>query len=456
MKIYNPDNRGLWAYASIGTKLALLALLALMVYPALLLLRGWPPLASVTHAVDIAAGGLLILSAALLALAAIFKALTPTKARIARMVRRGLYDPSRGNPLRLRRGDQLPRIRCKREEEGRYALTVSTHQGVTADTIHKAAPSISAALNGRLKNYAVICHRDDLAGNFVTFLIDDVAVDRSLTFNTVEEMRPTKPTLLRVDTITDIDLTTAAHTLVSAKTRSGKTTGCLALLLQILLAGPDQYGSDVVVVDGKKGELSQVPGVFSIDENGDAHAILDAMQQFANNIIKRQSVLNGLTRERGTAVMWWDADMHASILFIDEYIQIRAVLPSKPPKDEPDYSVAAFDALLQRAITTGASAGCYVMLSTAEASVESGGLPSMLRSAMSTRVLFRPTLAEAKLLWGAGKVEGMVEADYKPGDAWFTTTDSKHEAITSVHFPHIDFPAYGELGRLLREYHGGG
>lgn len=102
----------------------------------------------------------------------------------------------------------------------------------------------------------------------------------------------------------------------------------------------------------------------------------------------------------------------------------------------------------------GASAGCFAIISTAEASVEEGGLPSMLRAAMGTRILFRPTMAEARLLWPAEKLEAMnANREYGPGDAWFSSMDGVHEAVGYVHFPRLEFPVYAELGRLLGDYY---
>ena len=106
-------------------------------------------------------------------------------------------------------------------------------------------------------------------------------------------------------------------------------------------------------------------------------------------------------------------------------------------------------------MTMGASAGCYVIISIAEASVESGGLPAMLRSAMSTKVLFRPTLPEGRLLWDSDKLADFSAGRvYGPGDAWFSSTDGEHDAVSYVHFPVMKFAVYRELGQLLTEYYG--
>ena len=167
-----------------------------------------------------------------------------------------------------------------------------------------------------------------------------------------------------------------------------------------------------------------------------------------------QAVLNGLADRSGDAVKWWDAGMHPSFLFIDEYVALRAIFPSKAAKDDPDYCLASFDGLLRRIVTMGASAGCFVIISIAEASVQEGGLPAMLRSAMSTKVLFRPTLPEGRLMWDSDKLADFSAGRvYGPGDAWFSSTDGIHDAVSFIHFPHMQFPVYKELGRLLQEYY---
>lgn len=99
----------------------------------------------------------------------------------------------------------------------------------------------------------------------------------------------------------------------------------------------------------------------------------------------------------------------------------------------------------------GASAGCYAIISIAEASVEEGGLSPMVWSACSTRILFRPTLPEARLIWDADRLTDLAAPrTYGPGGAWFSSTDGVHDRISFVHFPVMRFRVYRELGHLLR------
>lgn len=384
--------------------------------------------------------------------AAVVRFLMPDCAKIRYQVRRALWHPAHGNPLHLKEGELLPAIKCKEAHTGVYDLTISAG-AVTVETITGAASAISSALNGRYIRYAVTQMDTGVAFDRVTFRIEDVLADRSLTFEKVEDMRPRGPTKLRIQDGTEIDLTTSGSMLVAGKTRSGKTTGIIAILLQALQCGRDEYGSEVIIIDPKRAELSRLPYVVALDGDGEARGILDALKRFSDTIVTRQAVLNNLSEQVGDAVKWWDAGMHPSFLFVDEFVSLKSIFPAKPAKDDPDYCISAFDSYIKRIVTMGASAGCYVIISIAEASVQEGGLPAMLRSAMSTRILFRPTRSEGLLLWDKVKLDPLPERVYGPGDAWFSSTDGEHDAVSYVHFPLMDFPVYKELGRLLTLYY---
>ena len=267
-------------------------------------------------------------------------------------------------------------------------------------------------------------------------------------------MKQTNPATLAVQKNTYIDLRTSGSILCAGKTRSGKTTGIISLLIQTLLYGKDNFDSKIIIIDPKQAELSRLPTVVTLDEDGEAKGILKAMQMFSDIIVKRQQTLNSLSEETGDAVKWWDAGMHASFIFIDEYVSCRTMFPSKPSKDCPTYCLATFDSLLKRIVTMGASAGCFAIISIAEASVSEGGLPAMLRSAMTTKILFKPTLDEGRLIWDSDKLKDFNNGRvYNAGDAWFSSTDGLHDRVSFVHFPRMTFKVYAELGRLLNKYH---
>lgn len=457
MRTYRHDV-GPLAFASPSVILLVLGIVPLMLAGALALgsrglaSAGVPLVGAVGRVMGLAAAAGLCVGIALLIAAVAVHFWMPDRAKIRHKVQRALCSPRYGNPLHLQEGELLPDVACKNTlRSDVYDLTISAG-AVTVETIAEAASAISSALNGKYIRYAVTQTDTGVACDRVTFRVEDVLVDRSLTYATVEEMRPQGPTKLRMQAGTEIDLTTSGSVLVAGKTRSGKTTGIIALLLQVLQCGRDEFGSEVIMVDPKRAELSRLPHVITLDESGEAKGILAALKRFSETIVSRQAALNDLSEQVGDAVKWWSAGMHPSFLFIDEYVSCRSLYPAKAEKGS-DYCLATFDNILKRIITMGASAGCYVIVSIAEASVQEGGLPAMLRSAMSTRILFRPTRAEALLMWDKAKIDPLPERVYGPGDAWFSSTDGEHDAVSYVHFPVMKFAVYRELGRLLAEYY---
>ena len=411
-------------------------------------------LASFTMNLAVVGAALLILSCFVLLTAYIIYRNTPDAERIRHMVYRGLCCPAYGNPLGLKDGQFLPKVSCAPVRSGRYEIAV-TGASVAMETIAKSASRISSLINGKFQRYAVVYVDGGPDYYKTTFCIEDVVQDRSLTYKAVEEMYNYDPTKLLVQAGTAIDLTASGSILAAGKTRSGKTTGIIALLLQVLQRKRDDFGSEIAIIDPKQAELSRLPHVTTLDGDGGARLILQAVRDFAAAITERQQKLNDLSQRCGNAVHWWEAGMRPSFLFIDEYVACRSLFPKKAAKDDPDYCLATFDDLIKRIVTMGASAGCFVIISIAQASVEEGGLPSMLRAAMSTKILFRPTEEEGRLLWPGPSLETLATArKYAPGDAWFSSTDGEHDSPGYVHFPHMDFPVYKELGRLLKEYYG--
>lgn len=393
-----------------------------------------------------------ILSILLFVAAIIVHIKTPNRVRVAAQVRKALLSYEYGNPLGLQEGQRLPRVKCKDMGAGEYEINISA-VSCTIEQLEKVSTSISSALSRKYSRYAVTQTDADVAYNDIRFSITDVTIDRTLTVHAPEELRQNNVTQLIVQEGTYIDLTTSGSMLVAGKTRSGKTTGIMALLIQAAQAGRDGHGSELMVIDPKQAELSRLPHTFTLDGDGEARGILEAIRRFAQKVAERQQYLNRLSEQKGDAVKWWDAGMHPSFLFLDEYVSLRSVFPKRAGKEEPSYSLDEFDGVLRRIVTMGASAGCFVIISIAEASVQDGGLPSMIRSACSTKVLFRPTLPEARLMWDSEKLKDMPPRVYAPGDAWFSSTDGVHDSVSFVHFPVMDFPVYRELGRLLEEYY---
>ena len=460
MRWYKKDAHP-FTFTTASTKTAVLAVLALVLSAILILLANLllPSSDSISIILSLSTWlltvgiGLLVAFAILLLAMLVLIVRTSAATEIYYMVRRSLFCSEYGNPLRLKDGERLPKLRCKALPQGAFEISLSA-VSVTTQDIEDIATSISSALRKKYSRYAVTRAVTDDAYNTVTFTIEDVTIDKSLVVNDVKELTPAERTKFIIQQGAFIDLTTSGSMLVAGKTRSGKTTGIISILLQALLAGRDAFGSLITIIDPKQAELSRLPHVVTLDENGEATAILDAIRAFVNCIVKRQKNLNDLSEQSGDAVKWDAAGMQPSFLFIDEYVSVRTMFPTKADKERPDYSLATFDALIKRIVTMGASAGCFVIISIAEASVAEGGLPAMLRSAMSTKILFKPTLTEGRLLWDSDKLETLnTGRTYNAGDAWFSSTDGIHDNVSYVHFPRMEFPVYRELGALLERYY---
>ena len=395
-----------------------------------------------------------IASMFLMAVLIIIKSKESQKAKIKHKVKLGLFYHSNGNPLHFQNGEYLPRIKVKQLENDVFLLSIDC-SSVSAENLQKMPSIISSSLNGKQAQYAVTIVNTDTAYNNVKFYVENVTVDKSYTFKNVNEMKPPHPTIIKIQKGTNIDLTTSGSMLVAGKTRSGKTTGIIAMLIQALSWGRDDYGSNITIIDPKRAELSMLPHVVSVDEDGEARSILQALKDFEATIRMRQAYLNQKSLEVGDAIHWWDCGMHPSFLFIDEYVSCRSMFPKKAKADKGfDYFLQNFDDILRRIVTMGASAGCFVIISIAEASVESAGLPNMLKSAMTTKILFKPTIDEGRLIWDSSKLDNFPERVYNAGDCWFSSSDGEHDDVTFAHFPLMDFPVYKELGNLLKRYYG--
>ena len=366
----------------------------------------------------------------------------------------GLYFKRNRNPLNLHEGDYVPEIRVYRKGQDKYIVRIYA-TGVTIETLEKLGTNISSILNKKHQRYAVTITVADEAMNYVEYLVEDVTIDKSLTFTSVNQMKPRDKTQIVIQRDIMLDLRYSGSILFMGKTRSGKTTAIISIILQILLLGRDKYESRITIIDPKNAELSQLPYTYSLDEDGTAKEILKAMHSFEETMRHRQYILNLASQTEGDAVHWWDMDFKPCVLFIDEFVALKGIFPKKAEKGS-DYCLLEFENSLKRCITMGQSAGCFTIISTAEASVEDGGLPSMLRNALTTKILLKPTLQEARLIWDVSKFENQRERAYTAtaGEAWYTSTDGEHDNnVYFIKFPNIQFPLYRELGRALKEYY---
>lgn len=382
-----------------------------------------------------------------------YRSLTETDWMLSQIQYR-LFGRQSGNPLGLAEKSGRPAIEVVSYTDGKYRVAIDVRH-CNPDSVRSLSKVISSALYGKFAGLAVIRIDEDPAGRYISFLIDNVLADRKIIACSVNDLIcQGAPYSIRIQQDFFIDFRKSGSILIAGKTRSGKTTAIISILLQILYVGRDYLGSKVIIIDPKGAELSYLPHTYGPDSDGSAHTILDKIREMEVLMRFRQAALNHMSGDSGNQVKWWDAGMAPCILFLDEYVALQSFFPRKATKEDPDYSLQEFQDLMRRIVTMGASAGCFVIISTAEASVEAAGIPSMIRSAMGTKILMRPTIPEGSLMWDKDKLQGMPDRLYHPGDAWMSSTDGLHDFPTFVQFPELKFGEYAAMSKLLAQYYG--
>ena len=134
---------------------------------------------------------------------------------------------------------------------------------------------------------------------------------------------------------------------------------------------------------------------------------------------------------------------------------MQGLFPKKASKENPDYCLAEFQSLIQQIATQGASAGCFLIISIAQASVGVGGLDTVVKNACGIRIMFKPEKEDASFIWDSKQLEVLREWSFSPGDAWFSVDDGVHNRVSFVKFPRLDerFDEYRALSELLEEYY---
>lgn len=371
------------------------------------------------------------------------------------IIRKALCDTSFGNPLNLREGEVEPTIYVTKTDKG-FRISVDC-MSADFDDVSSLENIISGCLRGKYGNYAVVTKEEDIAGRYVDYYVEDVVAGyskQSVFYSVADVPSNIKKAYIRDDVYIDYSKVLNSSAIVAGRSRSGKTTAIIStFLIPFLKQGRDEFGSEIIIVDPKSAELSLCPHVLSPAENGSVEHILDAIRRFNQLRVERQKIINDACKKSGKAHKWFEMGMHPSVLFLDEFVSIQDMFPKKASKEKPDYSLTDFQALLRQIATQGASAGCFLILSTAEASVGTGGLESAVNNACGIRILFKPSKYEARYLWSSDKLEVLRERQYSAGDAWFSADDGINNDVRFIKFPKVEFGEYDALSELLDSYY---
>lgn len=402
----------------------------------------------------------LIVAGILIIIVAIIEKITRSDARAIRyIVRHRLCAFSYGNPLHLCDGEIEPRVIVKALNNEGFSIRIECPSAKFED-VSKLDSVISDSLRNKYGDYAVTSKSEDIAGRYVDYFIKNVVADykKQSIYDSIDDIPSDDVTRLyiRDDVFIDFRRVLNASTLLCGGTRSGKSTAAIStFLLPALKHRVDNYGSKVVIIDPKSAELSQCSHVLSPGIDGNVEHILQAIREFNQTRIERQKIINFEREKNGKVVKWFDIGMHPCLLFIDEWISLVDLFPKKASKENPDYSLSNFQGLIKQIAPQGASAGCFLVISTGQASVGVGGLDSVVNNACGIRILFKPKRDEASFIWNSKQLEEMREWNFLPGDAWFSIEDGIHNNVGFIKFPELSntFDEYAALSDLIDKYY---
>lgn len=80
-------------------------------------------------------------------------------------------------------------------------------------------------------------------------------------------------------------------------------------------------------------------------------------------------------------------------------------------------------------------------------------MEAAVNNACGIRILFKPSIQEARYLWSSDALEVMRERQYTAGDAWFSADDGINNSVRFVKFPRLEFGEYDALSELLSLYY---
>ncbi len=394
----------------------------------------------------------------IIAIAIMEKVTRKDKRNIKYLVKHRLCAYTMGNPLHLRYVEIEPTVSVYDAERG-FKIRIGCASAKYED-VAKLESVISDCLRKKYGDYAVVNKEEDIAGRYVDYLIEDVVSEyqKQSVYLSLDDVPTDGITKLYIRDGVHIDYSKVLNSsaLVVGKTRSGKSTGIISVfLLPVLKRGADAFGSKVISIDPKNAELSQCAHVISPDINNNVEKILEAVKGFNLTRIERQQIINEEGKKRGKAAKWFEIGMKPSLLFVDEWVALQGLFPKKASKENPDYCLAEFQSLIQQIATQGASAGCFLIISIAQASVGVGGLDTVVKNACGIRIMFKPEKEDASFIWDSKQLEVLREWSFSPGDAWFSVDDGVHNRVSFVKFPRLDerFDEYRALSELLEEYY---
>lgn len=260
------------------------------------------------------------------------------------------------------------------------------------------ADDINASLNGKFAKYKIYKMLADETGNYFNYYLEDALTDKRFIPKTIEELIPNNPYEYRLQKNLAWNIAKQPHGMISGKTKSGKTSVILSIIIQQLLVGADIY-----IIDPKNefSAFSFLGQAHIVNDKDSASILLNHAVTLMNT---RQIIITEEVRKRGMmGLTGADLNMRPLFIYCDEMGSIVSQFNDTKSKKE-------FMGYFQQLVFMGRSALTNIVLATQQPNSNVTGTD--LRLNLSLKMLLGSSTPELKqMVFGTNtdSVESNVE-----------------------------------------------
>lgn len=268
-------------------------------------------------------------------------------------------------------------------------IKVIVERLANVDDMDKVATSVSNAMGGKYKDYAVTISIDNPNKKDFTLIAEDVNKDLRLVPRTPEELVGTT----NDDYIYNLQkgvTWTLSHGLISGRSGSGKSTVLYSLLMQML---EKELHENIYIIDPKNEFNSLLGLINNIAVTKDQ--ALELLEKVVSEMEQREEKVKEFNRSNNSfGATARDAGIKPTILIVDEASSMSASFTESKERK-------LYENQLMKIVQRGRSASVFQLQSLQVASTDF--LPSAIRNNLSLRILVgSPTAVDIQFMFGTG------------------------------------------------------
>ena len=303
------------------------------------------------------------------------------------MILNGLIDVLAVNTMKQSAFIKAPSVAIAPSDSDQWRVKIEKLSGMR--DIDLVKDTINSSLIGSWQAFAVIKSRTDKTGNHFEFIISNVSRSNRLIIQSVKELKPKKPYVLRVQKGLNWDLAKAPHALIAGDSGSGKTAILMTLIAQ-LMAG----GSTIYVVDPKS-EFTFLESILPKSSVvRDFNEVLKLFENINEEMDKRNRLIAEAIKDKGVmGLTGADLNMKPIVIVMDEVGSLVASVDNKDLK--------RFTGMMTRLVQMGRSSLTNLIITTQQPNTQVVG--TAIRDQLSLRILMGSPSPELKrMVFGDG------------------------------------------------------